>query len=184
MSLAQLLDGRRDHAEILGNDRQVTEGFLHGLENGIARAGLPSTGSRGFGFGRHGPVGLEAAEVIDADHVGELRRGAQAFDPPAVVAACLRIPVIQRVAPELAVLREVVGRHAGHRVGAAVAIDPQDLRMRPGVAVERDINRHVAEKIDAVVVGISVEPGPLIEKQELDHLDIGNLCIGRDFEFA
>ena len=49
----------------------------------------------------NGPVGDEAAEVIDPRDVEQLQRPPHALDPPAVVAPAQRRPVVQRVAPQL-----------------------------------------------------------------------------------
>ena len=69
----------------------------------------------------HRPVGDEAAEVVDARQVDELERAAEALDPPAVAVGAHRGPVVERVAPELARLRERVGRDAGDRALAGRA---------------------------------------------------------------
>ncbi len=91
---------------------------------------------------RHRPVGHEPAEVVDAREVEELERPLQPLHPPAVPAAPpQRRPVVQGVAPQLALVGERVRRHAGDEavleelgVGAVVG--------RSG----RDVDRHVADQ--------------------------------------
>ena len=67
-----------------------------------------------------------------------------------------RVPVVERVAPVLAVAREEVGRHAGDdaaleelRVGAVVG------------AVRRDVDGHVAEDAHAALGRVRAERAPL-----------------------
>ena len=54
------------------------------------------------GAGRDVPGGREAAEVVEADQVHVGQQGAQAVDPPAVSRPAEGLPVVERVAPELA----------------------------------------------------------------------------------
>ena len=65
---------------------------------------------------RHRPVGDEAAEVVDPGDVDELERAPEALDPPAVALAPHRAPVVDRLAPELALGMRDVGRGAGDEV--------------------------------------------------------------------
>src|SRR5262245_42105280 len=72
--LAYLFHRRRDDAEVLGDDGQSAESFGHCVEQCGAGAFHPSSvDGSGFATG-HFPVGLEAAEVIDANDVVELER--------------------------------------------------------------------------------------------------------------
>ena len=70
---------------------------------------------------RHRPVGDEPAEVVDPRHVEHRERAAQPLDPPAVAATVQRGPVVDRVAPELALRGVGVRRHAGLQTGAGTA---------------------------------------------------------------
>ena len=117
--------------------------------------------------------------MVDTDEIGQFGRRAQAVHPPGIAVGRMPVPVVQRVAPELAIFGKIIGRHAGDRFRAAVTVDFKDLGMRPGIgAVERNVDRHVAEQADAVRVGVIAQPLPLFEKEELQHLDIGDLRIG------
>ena len=51
--------------------------------------------------------------MVDPREVEELERAPQPLDPPAVAAALQRRPVVERVAPQLALVGEGVGRRAG-----------------------------------------------------------------------
>ena len=111
---AAAYDRRRDHAEVLGDQRQLAELALDRVEELGARARAASArASRVRVPRRDRPVGDEAAEVVDAREVDELERAPEALDPPAVAGRAVRGPVVERVAPELAVRAERVGRRAG-----------------------------------------------------------------------
>src|SRR5439155_25288520 len=74
--------------------------------------GPPAAAAGGGRTGRDGPVCDEAAEVVDPGKVDQLERTAQARDPPAVALPAVHVPVVERVAPELAVRAERVRRRA------------------------------------------------------------------------
>ena len=106
-------DVGRDDAQVLGDERQAAQ-----LGAGRPEEILPGPGthwpSRAVGCpGRDVPGGGEAAEVVEPDDVHLRQHGAQAGDPPAIARPAERLPVVERVAPELALGAEVVGRHAG-----------------------------------------------------------------------
>ena len=157
------VDGRGDHAEVLGDQRQRRRARRAAASNG-ARPGprCQRPRQRVAGAARHRPVGDEAAEVVDPREVVELERAPQALDPPAVAAALQRRPVVQRVAPQLALVGVRVGRRAGHRVVA------EQLRVgavvgRPG----RDVDRHVADQLHAALLGVRAQRRPLAVEPHL-----------------
>ena len=111
---------------------------------------------------RHRPVGDEPAEVVDPRHVDHRERASQPLDPPAVAAAVQRGPVEDRVAPELALGGERVGRHARLQPG------PEQLRPRPVVgAAGRDVDRHVADEPHAALGGVRAQRAPLAVEAHL-----------------
>src|SRR5205085_11278919 len=75
---AQLDDFGRDEAEVLGDERQIAERVAHRVEERLAGAGYPAAVDRCRLAGGDLPVRGEAAEVIDAQHVREAQRGAEA----------------------------------------------------------------------------------------------------------
>src|SRR6056297_3631598 len=113
VTLAQRLYLGSDDAEILGHDGQLAEFAPYRLEDAVAGAGNPGAVPGRLRPGRYRPVGLEAAEVVDAHHVGEGGCRPQTLHPPAVARSSVLLPVIERVAPQLAVGAEVIGRDAG-----------------------------------------------------------------------
>ena len=83
-----------------------------------ARPAHPAPAARVGRARRHRPVRREAAEVVDAREVEELERAPEALGPPAVAAALHRRPVVDRVAPQLALVGEQVRRRARLHAGA------------------------------------------------------------------
>ena len=76
------------------------------------------------------------------------------LDPPLVACLLMVGPVIQGIAPQLAVLAEIIRRDAGDVRGHSVLVDQQHLRMGPGIgAVQRDIDRHVAKQANTFCGG-------------------------------
>ena len=100
------------------------------------------------------------------------------------------VPVVQRIAPELPVRREVVGRHAGHRGRPPGFVELEELGAGVGVAaVGRDVDGLVPEEPHAFAVRVVPELRPLLGEQELEHLGLrdepgrrlpGRPPVGRD----
>ncbi len=108
------------------------------------------------------PVGAEGPEVVDAGEVEVLEGPAQALHPPAVAPVAQGAPVVDRVAPELPLGREGVGRDAGHDVVA------EELGMADVVgAAGRDVDGHVADQAHAALVGIHAQCRPLAVEADL-----------------
>ena len=83
------------------------------------------------------------------------------------------VPGVNRIAPQLAVGAEVVGRHAGQRQGVVVCIQVHQRRIGPHVAaVEGQVNGNVAEQQHTAAGGIAVQLLPLLVEQELQNLDV------------
>ena len=166
--LTQGDDLRRHEAEILGNDIQLRKRGFDRVDKALAGALAPAAGAGVLRAVRHRPVALQTAEVVDAHGVIELAGGAQAPDPPAVAVRAHAVPVVERVAPELAVGSEVVGRHAGDLRRAALIVELEVLALRPHVrAVKRNIDRHVADDPDALPADVRAQRIPLAEEQIL-----------------
>src|SRR5439155_1485634 len=111
--LAQLDHFGRDESEVLGDERQIAERVAHRVEERLAGTGHPAAVNRSRLGSRDLPVGSEAAEVIDAQYVGEAERGAESRHPPAITRLAQDVPPVERIAPPLPRLAEVVGRNAG-----------------------------------------------------------------------
>ena len=92
---------RRDQAQVLRDERQAAQLVLHGAEKFSAGAGHPFAGFRGRRSRRYVPGGRERAEMIQADQVHVSQQRAESVDPPGIAGPAMRLPVVDRVAPEL-----------------------------------------------------------------------------------
>jgi hypothetical protein len=153
---AQPLDRSGDDAEVLGDHRQLPELARRGVERRPARPALPAAAERMPGALRHGPIGAEAAEVVDPREVVELEGAAQPLGPPAIAAPLQRRPVVERVAPQLSLVGVGVRRGARHRVVA------EQLGMRAVVdRAGRDVDRHIADQPHAGRLRVRAQRRPL-----------------------
>ncbi len=89
----------------------------------------------------------------------------------------MRIPVVERVAPQLAGLGEVVGRHAGDHGGVAGLVEVEQLRVGPDVgAVVGDEDRGVPDDPQPQAPGPTPQRRPLPEEHELpEHVAVGQV---------
>jgi hypothetical protein len=106
--------------------------------------------------------------VIEAHEIDARERLAKALDPPREVFRDQHVPAIERVAPQLSSLAEVVGRDTGDRGGLEVRAELEQLGARPDVgAVVGDVDRHVAQDPNARRVRRRAQRAPLPVEQEL-----------------
>jgi len=103
--------------------------------------------------------------MVEPDDVHQGECGLDTLNPPGIAILRHQVPAIERVAPELAGGAEVVRRHTGSQRRLAAFVEIEQLGMQPHCsAIECNEYGHVAEKPDAAVVAILLEPGPLFEK--------------------
>ena len=164
----QLRHLRRGIAQILRDELQLGEPAVEPVDQIHAGTCDPVTVFGGGLAVGHRPVAGKAAEMVDADHVIELACAVDAAYPPAEAVLPHGVPVIQGVAPQLAVGGEVVRRDAGHRLGHQLLVQLEELRLRPHVGgIQRHIDGQVADDADALLVDIVPQKLPLGEEQEL-----------------
>ncbi len=85
----------------------------------------------------------------------------------------MRGPVVERVAPELAVGGKGVRRAAGHLRQVDLAIGLEELRVGPQIAgIRADIDGNVTHQLHAFAVGIGLEGVPLGVEEKLHGLVI------------
>ncbi len=151
--LPQRFHFRGDQAQVLGHQRQRPERRLKRAEERQPGRLDPLALDRRLLLGGDRPVGLEAAEVVEADDVIKLAGAADAVDPPVEAALGQHIPAIERVAPALAGGREVVGRHAGDANGLQVLVQLEEIGVNPDVGrIHVDEDGHVAEDADSAAL--------------------------------
>ena len=160
--------GCDENGKILGNQAQLREGLLERTDEVFAGAFDPmAVPCSRLAIG-HCPVALQAAEVVDTDHVKQARGGADALLPPGVAVLTHPIPVIERISPELAVLREIIGRAAGHTGRRSGLVELEQRRIRPDIAgIIGHIDRQVTDDLDSLLVDVASQSLPLLIEQVL-----------------
>ena len=129
----------RDHTQILRNDGQRlrSEALLHGREQGHPRSRHPFTVfCRGITEG-HRVIRLKAPEMVHPHIVIHGEAIFHPLQPPAVAGLLVRLPVIQRVAPELTGGGKGIGRDSCHTLGVAQLVELEELPVRPGIRTVR-----------------------------------------------
>ena len=165
----QLADRVKHLAQILGHDGQLAQGVVQGAEQVHAGAVLPAAVAGGAFPSRDSPVGVEAAEVVDAQDVVDEQGVADAADPPGVAGAAVVVPIIQGVAPQLAVGGKVVRRAACHAAGLAVGVGLKQFAARPGIGgVGGNVDGNITHDGYAFALGIGVQGAPLAVELVLD----------------
>jgi hypothetical protein len=72
----------------------------------------------------------EASKVVQANHINVRQQRAQAANPPAIARLAMGVPVVKRIAPELSLRAEIIGRHAGDEARTALLVQQK----QPGSA--------------------------------------------------
>ena len=169
-------DLRGQVAQVLGNDAALTQTLVHGLDERTVRTLFPVAARCRFVPGGDGVVALKAAEVVDADHVVNGGGVLHPALPPGKVRGLMPGPVVERVAPELAVGGKGVWRAAGHLGQVDLPIGLEELRVGPQVAgIRADIDGNVTHQLHAFCIGIGLEGVPLGVEEELHGLVIIHL---------
>ena len=120
-----------NNAEILRDNWDFAQLLFQRAEQLHTGAFLPYALDRRFFACVNFPEGFKAAEMVETDNVIKLHILLHAPDPPFVAVLFERVPVIDRVAPQLAGFREIVGRHARDLLGREVVFQFEELRVCP-----------------------------------------------------
>lgn len=164
-----MLHFRSDNAKIFSENRKIAaELFFDGMEQVLTRSFDPFAVDRSLLLGRNRPVSLKAAEVINAQVIGQGELAANPVNPPGISGLFMVIPVIKRVAPELSGFTEIIGRDSGYAGREALGIELEQLFVCPDVrAVERDKDRDIADNLNIVFMRIIAQLNPLLLENEL-----------------
>ena len=93
--------------------------------------------------------------MVDPHNVVHIERRGQPFHPPFVSGLRQIIPVVERIAPELALGSVAVGRAARDLDRRPVGVQHEHLVVGPRVgAVLGDVDRYVADYFYALLVGV------------------------------
>src|SRR5690606_25252665 len=110
--------------------------------------------------------------MIEPQEIEALELELEPPHPPVETGSLVRFPCIERIAPELALLVEVVGRHARDRGRPAVGIEAEQVRLPPDIdAVHVDVERQIAEQIHAAGVRVALQRRPRKIEQILTKRD-------------
>ena len=169
-------DGFRDEPQVLRQDRQLAERAEQRIEQRPPGPLHPSALLRRGRIGCHLVVRLETTEVIEPHEIDDFEGGANAFNPPGVAALLMEFPAIDRIAPQLAGRREVIGRDSGNHRRMPALVELEQVAVGPNIgAVVGHEDRDVADNLDAALVRVGAHRRPLMEEQELAEL----LCLHR-----
>ena len=158
----QLIYAGKQLAQVLGHDGHIPQRLLHGAKQLHARAAAPLARLGGLRAVGAGIIGVEAAEMVDAQNIVKIQGIADAPHPPGKAGFFVVGPVVQRVAPKLACVRKCVRRAAGNLFWGAAGIQQKQLRRGPYVrAVRRHIDGDIPHDLDTVFPCIGLEGGPL-----------------------
>src|SRR6185295_13412264 len=113
-TISQCFNVRRNHAQVLRNYRHLAKRFSDGSKQFSAGRRNPTPPFRSLIAARYLPARGETAEVIDACDIVGLERCADAINPPFETIRRHLLPVVKRIAPELARGAEVIRRYSRH----------------------------------------------------------------------
>ncbi len=163
-----------DNAEVFGHQRQIRKPLEAGLQKMVGGPGNPVAVPRFRSLGRYLPIRLQAPEMIDPDQLEQMALAFQSFQPPLVAISRHRVPVIQRVAPVLAVGGKIVRRNTGNDSWIPPGIEFEQMPVRPDIgAVVGNKNRNVTEQQNAFSPGVVPQALPLVIEDELLEPDSG-----------
>src|SRR5262249_33925927 len=138
---------RCDETKILGNERKDAQLSLHRVEEVSARTWDPMPGSSRRHAARYMPGGREPTKMIQANHIYVREQRAYTIDAPAIASALHRVPVIDRVSPQLSLRAEVIGGHASHKLWSMLFIQQEQLGICPNIGrVRRNEKGQVADQ--------------------------------------
>src|SRR3954468_8790978 len=106
--------------------------------------------------------------MIDAHQVKEFERPAHAIDPPFEIGGAQLLPVVKRIAPELARLGKIIGRHTRDHDRLSLFIKLKEFGMLPKVCgIMRDKNGQVSDDTDVALARVISQRVPLSKKKKL-----------------
>src|SRR5207245_7666012 len=112
--------------------------------------------------GRYVPRRRESSEMIEADRVDVSQQGAQAVEAPAVAVRGQDAPVIDGIAPSLALRAEIIRRHTGDHARPLLRVEQKELRVCPHIArIRGDEERQIADQAQAFGAGMALQARPL-----------------------
>ena len=160
-----------EEAKVLGNDGAVRKVFFNNAEKVHSRAFFPFAVSCGVFAEGDAVISGKSAGVVNTEDIIFFAAGAKSCYPPFIAAFFVVIPVINGVAPKLAVFGKSVRRATCNTAGAAIFVKIKELGVCPNVAaVVRNINGKVTDDFYSADIGIFLEILPLAAELVLEEL--------------
>ena len=114
--------------------------------------------------------------MVNANNIHLTHQIAETTNPPIITILLHNLPVVLRVAPQLASLAEIIWRYTSHLIWSAILIQLEELLMRPGIGtIQRNKDRHISHNLNALLVGIFLQILPLLIEHILLEMDFPNL---------
>src|SRR5262245_59142462 len=119
------------------------------------------------------PGGRESTGMIESNQIDMRQERAHTVNPPSVPAPSMGFPVVDGVAPELALGIEIVRRDAANKSRPSLLVQLEQLRIGPHVAgVRGDEKGQVADQAHAVLVRVVLQSFSLAEQEELRQANL------------
>ena len=126
-------DLRSDDTEVFGNYWNRWKAPQQHMEELPGWSFHPFSVDGGFFRRRHFPVGYEPPEVIEPNHVETFQIVLYTADPPLIEGFLELIPGINRIAPQLPGVTEIIGRHSRDESRPFVTVELKVLTICPNV---------------------------------------------------
>src|ERR1700729_3784448 len=98
---------------------------LHCLKKAGSRTRYPLPGLSRCRTGWNVPRSREPAEVIQANHIDVSQQSTQPIDAPSITSRTQGIPVVNRIAPQLTLRAEIIGRNSGDEARPMLLIEQE-----------------------------------------------------------
>ena len=116
--------------------------------------------------------------MVDAEQVVDAQRVAHPLDPPGVSRLFMIGPIVQRVAPQLAVGGKIIRRAAGHPGKTALGVQLKQGPAHPGIhRIGGDVDGDIAQNFHALGVGVGLDLFPLEGKLVLQKFPEADLLL-------
>ena len=171
--IPQRRNRRCDESQVFGEQREPTQRLPHFVEEIRAWTGNPPPCNCRRRSSRHVPGRLEAAKVIDANRVEVIQPRLEPIDPPAIARLSERLPVIDRVPPQLALGAEIIRRNAGDDPGLRLVVQEEQLRIGPYVRrIRGNKDGKITQQPHSALIRIILEELPVPQHDELAKAEL------------
>src|SRR4029077_4478627 len=122
------------------------------------RARHPLSALRARGFRRNVPGSGKCSKMVKPDHVDIRQQCTEAINAPPVARCSDRVPVIDRITPELPQRAEIIWRYSANEACPVSFIQLEQSRIGPPLArIACNVERQVADEAHAFAVRVLLE---------------------------